>query len=273
LLQQHGISYPTVTTDFCLPDGTGADNDSVLYYLHQNGISHAYAGYLDSAPLTNRYGVPMWSIGITSYNQIQTVWANVDSGGSQSLSYFESLVNRASSTFAVGITFHHINDHLPNGQVNDNISNLEDDLSYLNSTGFTIVTPPELPGYLTNYIAPPVPGYLLSPQQSQDNLNSMPISPKPSGAGIRETRIPTLQNPDLFTTQPQLSKQSNSMNNPDSQNPLIVFAPMIIAMPSGLILAKQIRKRKWRCGLLLRRLWRLRSTTIRRFWKLICRQV
>jgi peptidoglycan/xylan/chitin deacetylase (PgdA/CDA1 family) len=153
---QHGIKYPKLATDLCMPDGTGMDNASVLDYMYQNGLSHGYAGYLYTTPLTDVQGNPLWSIGITSYNQVQTVWADVDAGGNQSLAYFESLVNQSSSTFAVGITFHHINDHTSQS-IYDNITNLENDLAYLKESGFTVVTPPQLPGYLTDYIPPPVP--------------------------------------------------------------------------------------------------------------------
>lgn len=160
MLSQNGILYPQYETDFCLPDGAGINNQSLLYYTWQTGgMSHVYAGYIYSPT------------GITNYNAMKTEWVELDNGSGQSLATFEYYVNQASSNLAVGILFHHINDHVCCGtQLFDNVSNFEQDLQYLSSNGFTVIIPGDLPSY--NVVIAPIPTSFTTTANSSQTLVS-----------------------------------------------------------------------------------------------------
>ncbi|MHB8702317.1 MAG: LysM peptidoglycan-binding domain-containing protein [Nitrososphaerales archaeon] len=133
LLASHGIPNSSVM-DLALPYGSGADNQTLLNFIYGAGYSHVYTAW----------GVP----GLLNYSTIQTQWIGIDAADNDlSLSQFESYASMASSTFAVGFMFHHINDHVYGTTYYDNVSSFAQDMAYLYSAGYTVIIPMQLPGY------------------------------------------------------------------------------------------------------------------------------
>ena len=133
LFNSHGIPNSSVM-EIALPYGSGADNQTLLNYLFNAGYK-----YVDTA-----WGVP----GLLNYNTIQTQWIGIDAADNDlSLAQFESYASMASSTFAVGFMFHHVNDHVSDTTYYVNVSSFAQDMAYLYSAGYTVIVPMQLPGY------------------------------------------------------------------------------------------------------------------------------
>jgi hypothetical protein len=129
----HGITnLPSLT----LPLGAAFNNATVARYIYAANFTHFYSAY--------------GPVGISNYTTLETVWYSIDSmpgDPGDSLSAFESIVNQSSSTFVVGLMFHHVNDHAANTGYYVNVTAFAQDMAYLYQNGYTVVLPEQLPGY------------------------------------------------------------------------------------------------------------------------------
>jgi peptidoglycan/xylan/chitin deacetylase (PgdA/CDA1 family) len=134
LLEKYGITRDPALT---LPFGQGVWNQTVMSYISEVGFKYVY-------PDEQVNGT-----GILGYNYtgITTQWYSIDSLDNQSLARFEYLAERASSSNVVGFIFHHVADHVTDTGYYVNMTNFEQDMAYLNASGYTIILPSQLPGF------------------------------------------------------------------------------------------------------------------------------
>jgi hypothetical protein len=135
LLAQHGIGN---LSDFILPYSEGYDNNTITSLIYQAGFPHIFPD--NQAPVFSNYG------------RLQTQWVDIDAKDGESLTRFESYANQASSTNVIGFTFHHVNDNVCCTVYYVNQTNFANDMAFLNRSGFTMILPIQLPGYLDRSI-------------------------------------------------------------------------------------------------------------------------
>jgi hypothetical protein len=153
MLANHGM---TNVSDFAPPYGSGFENATIIQYALQSGFCQVYSAY----------GIP----GMSNYTRVKTQWFGISAlANDTSLSGFESIVNQSSDSFAVGLEFHHVNDHVPGTEYYINTTDFEQDIQWLASSGFSVVLPYELPGYRQSCAAEVVTTYYRGRLQHQQH--------------------------------------------------------------------------------------------------------
>lgn len=145
LLASHGINNVPA---FALPYGDAWNNQTVMSYILNNGFIHVYSAYDSPA--------------ISQYSQANTIWYPIDLADNDlSLSQFEQLANQASSSAVVGFEFHHVfsnsNDVNSSQPYSISLDLFKQEMAWLNSSGFTVILPEDLPGYYNVPPPPPMP--------------------------------------------------------------------------------------------------------------------
>ncbi len=138
LMLERGI---TDVTSLTLPYGRGATNQTVTCFAASVGLRYVYT-------LEGNEGNANGILGYDS-GSIKVEWFDVSQkSGTNDFRNFTAIVDRASPTFVVGLTFHHVTDHLIGGsRYYVNLTSFDRDMAYLGSSDFTVILPRQLPGY------------------------------------------------------------------------------------------------------------------------------
>lgn len=133
LFNQNMTFIPALATPYGVP--LNGDNYTVMKYILASGYSYVY-------PDDQTQGT-----GILNYSQVGTQWFDMSKNAGESFSRFTSIVSQASSTFVVGLMYHHIDDHVCCTSYYTNSTNFQREMKYLANNNYTVIVPAELPNY------------------------------------------------------------------------------------------------------------------------------
>lgn len=136
LLLAHGVESGTLT----LPYGAGAANSTVTRYILNNGFGYIYL-------VEGTENATSGALGVFPRPTVNFTWTSVDQlDRTQSLSSFESIVSRASSSTVIGVDFHNVSDHVSGTGYYVNDSNFQQMMSYLSENHYDVIMPWQVPG-------------------------------------------------------------------------------------------------------------------------------